>query len=164
MRNSRTREKGSTMVEFALAGVPAIFLMITALQMSLGMWAYHTLSYAAREGTRYAATKGPGCSYPGNSCSVTVADVARLVANASYGLQTSSLEVTLASDNGTITCNPVSNCYTSTTVWPPQSLTVGSYITVSAYYPMQVLCLPFGASLMMSSANLGASSRHPLTF
>ena len=72
MLRARKKETGSTTIEFALGGVSLLILVVSLVQMSLAMWSYHTLAYAVREGARYASTKGIGCTYTGNSCSVTV--------------------------------------------------------------------------------------------
>ena len=41
------------MVEFALAGTGTMLLFISTIQLSLGMWNYHTLAYGVHEATRY---------------------------------------------------------------------------------------------------------------
>ena len=48
-------QRGSAMVEFALAGVGSMILFISTVQLTIGMWNYHTLAYAVHEATRYAA-------------------------------------------------------------------------------------------------------------
>ena len=63
MRRKRSGEHGgSTFLEFVLVGVPVIFVMFSTFEMARGMWSYHSLAYAVREGTRYAIVHGASCS------------------------------------------------------------------------------------------------------
>ena len=57
-RAQRNLEKGSSMVEFALVGIPLIFILISIFEISRGMWMYETVAHAVREGARYAAVHG----------------------------------------------------------------------------------------------------------
>ena len=75
------------MIEFTLVGIPMIFLLISIFEISRAMWNYHTLAFAIREATRYAAVHGSGCSTdPHNSCQATVAQVAQRIQDAGIGL------------------------------------------------------------------------------
>ena len=50
----RNRERGTTLLEFTLVGIPLIFLLISTVEISRGMWQYHTLAHLphnARVGT-----------------------------------------------------------------------------------------------------------------
>ena len=129
------------MVEFAFAGIASMFLMISTVEVSRGMWNYHTLAYAVREGGRYASFHGKGCTNPGNSCSVTVGDIANQIANAAIGVDASQLNVTLTTPSGAATnCNPLNSCFTSAAVWPPSASNdnaPGGSITISAQYTFQ---------------------------
>src|SRR5438552_11806548 len=116
------RQRGSIMVEFALAGVASTVMLIATVQLAIGMWKYHTLAYAVHEGTRYVSVKGVGCTKIGYSCSVTVADIATHLKTLATGLPDSSFSVTLKTDSGVETsCSPLSSCSTNLTVWPPST-------------------------------------------
>ena len=57
-RNSGSRERGSELVEFAIV-LTALFLLIFGIMdFSRAMFAYHWVSYAAEEATRYASVHG----------------------------------------------------------------------------------------------------------
>jgi Flp pilus assembly protein TadG len=62
LRLSRRRgirgEHGATLLEFALVGI--LFMLLTAGMMELarGVWIYHSLAHAAREGARLAIVRG----------------------------------------------------------------------------------------------------------
>lgn len=164
-----SREKGGSLVEFAFAGIPLLLIIVAIMKISLAMWSYHTLAYAVREGARFAATKGQGCTYTGNTCSVTVAAVAQQIAGAGLGLAPSVLNVTLTSSNGAISCNPLNSCYSNATVWPPASAnTPGDLISVTGYYPSQTaltfLFLPYKRSMRTSAVTFAASSQQMIEF
>jgi len=168
MLRARKNETGATTIEFAFGGVSLLILVVSLVQMSLAMWSYHTLAYAVREGARYASTKGIGCTYTGNSCSVTVSNVAQKIAAAGIGLLPSQLSVTLTSSAGDVSCNPVSNCYSNTTVWPPSSPgsanQVGKPVKLTASYPVRVLFLPILGSLQTAAPTLQATSQQLILF
>ena len=66
----RRRQRGVAIVEFSLAGIGMIFLLICTFHLSFGMWNYHVLANATHEVSRYLSVKGVNCTKPGNSCSV----------------------------------------------------------------------------------------------
>jgi Flp pilus assembly protein TadG len=165
IRRAHRSEKGISILEFALVGIAVMLLMVSLVQMSLAMWNYHTLAYAVREAARYASTKGRGCTYSGNSCSVKVSDVAQRVAASGFGLAPAQLSVTLTSVAGNVTCNPVSNCYSNSTVWPPSSANkAGQTIAVAAYYPARIVFLPISGTLQIAALTLRASSQQLILF
>ncbi len=55
---ARGRRLGNATVEFTLVGIPLLCVLISTFEMARGMWLYHTLAYAVKEGTRYAAVRG----------------------------------------------------------------------------------------------------------
>jgi Flp pilus assembly protein TadG len=133
-----TLRKGNTMIEFCLAAIPGIFLLISSVQMSIGMWQYHTLAHAVRQGAQSVVTKGHGCTTGGNTCGTTVGTIASAIANEAVGIVPADLNVTLTTASGsTQTCNPVSVCFSSTTTWPPSTNSddlPGKAITIGAQY------------------------------
>jgi hypothetical protein len=107
------------------------------------MWLYQTLSYAAREGTRYAIVHGINCSRKGNTYCVTVSNVASVINNAAVGLDPNQMAVTLTPSQGSATTDTLANLMTSgtysSTAWPPSSPAganaVGQPVTISISYP-----------------------------
>ena len=57
-------QKGTTILEFAIVGL--VFFLLTAGLADIGraVWAYHSLSYAVREGARYAIVHGDRSNNP----------------------------------------------------------------------------------------------------
>jgi len=153
------------MIEFTLAGIASIFLMISTVEVSRGMWNYHTVAYAVREGARFASFHGAGCTLAGNTCSVTVGDIASQIASAGIGLDTGQLNVTLTTASGAATsCNPLSSCLADDTIWPPATNhdnAEGGSLTVSAQYNFQSALSGFwpgGGSAMFGAVSFPASS------
>jgi Flp pilus assembly protein TadG len=138
MRSRNRDRRGVAIVEFTLAGIALIFLTICTFHLSIAMWNYHTLTNAVHETTRYTSVKGVNCTKPGNTCKVTVGNITTKLSKLGIGLQKAHLNVTLTTDSGAQTsCAPISNCLTSSTVWPPGTNTdnaVGKKITISAIY------------------------------
>ncbi|MFL6463344.1 MAG: TadE/TadG family type IV pilus assembly protein [Bryobacteraceae bacterium] len=164
----RERQRGAVLIEFALTLIPLLMVFFGIIGMALTMWAYNTLSFAVREGARYAASKGQNCNTYGNNCAATVADIAQYIASAGVGLDPSQLNLTLTSAAGTVSCLPLQSCYSNSSIWPPPSANAPgtNYIDLSGSYPtplgLSLLFLPNTSST--SSLRLPASCRQPIQF
>jgi hypothetical protein len=55
---ARGRRRGNATIEFTLVGIPLLCVLISTFEMARGMWLYHTLAYAVKEGVRYAVVRG----------------------------------------------------------------------------------------------------------
>jgi Flp pilus assembly protein TadG len=168
-RRTGRKEKGSTLIEFTLVGIPLLLVFISLIEMCIAMWSYHTLAYALREGVRFASTKGQGCTYTGNTCSVTVGDITQQITTAGTGLVPGQLNVTFTSSAGNVSCSPITSCSSNTTVWPPSSGNLpGSVISVSGTYPVQtrlvLMFFPGAGASQMNSISLAASSQQIIQF
>jgi Flp pilus assembly protein TadG len=170
MRTNKT-QRGSTMLEFTLAGIPVLFLIICTVQLSLAMWNYHTLAYAVNQGVRYTALHGQGCWSNGNSCGATVGTIANQIAAAAIGVPSGQVNFTLTTASGqTTTCNPLSSCFSSSTAWPPATNSdnvPGKNVTVSAKYvfPFMLAMLWPGAGAMRTGTiALSASATQQILY
>lgn len=148
----RRGQGGSALVEFTMAGIACLALMICTVELSLAMWYYHTLAYAVHETNRYIVVHGRDCSLGGNSCTITVGNiVSKFEANA-IGIPLSTLNLTLTSQSGTVkSCSPVTNCAGDATQWPPDTNWDngrGNLSTVKAAYTsnLAIVSLWFGSS------------------
>lgn len=164
MTAARARSrKGAAMLEFTLVGIAMIFMLISFFEMARGMWTYHTLSYAVREGTRYASMHGKDCAAP-NSCSVTIGQITTMIKSAGPGLDPTTTTVTLTPANGSATSDTMSNLLTNTTTWPPSSANaVGQPVKIAVSYPFRTILAMFwvGAGQPVSDSqvfHLAASS------
>jgi hypothetical protein len=146
--NDRHR-RGSTLLETTLIGIPMIFVLISIFEMARGMWIYHSLAFAAKEGARYASVHGVNCSTPPNLCSVRVSDIAAKIRNSALGLDPAQMQARLcincgvnasgvSDDTGLQTINTL--LAQTATTWPNPAGTGGlmhSRITFTVQYPFR---------------------------
>jgi Flp pilus assembly protein TadG len=156
------------MVEFVLAGIPVIFVLISIFELSRGMWTYHTMAYAVREGVRYAAVHGKGCAAP-RACQVTIGQITTVIKRAGAGLPPSTTVVTLTPATGSASSDTMANQLASATVWPPTAANApGQNIKIKVTYPFRTFLAVFwtGAGGVNDSGvfNIGASSSAPIQF
>jgi hypothetical protein len=142
-KTRRQRQSGgNSLIEFTLIGIPVIFVLISAFGMCFSMWLYHSLSFAAKEGTRYAIVHGVNCSRNGNTYCVTVSNIATVINSAAPGLDPNQMTVTLTPSQGSATTDTLANLMTgstySSTNWPPASSganAIGQTVKISLSYP-----------------------------
>jgi Flp pilus assembly protein TadG len=134
----KRRRRGSTLVEFTLLGIPAIFLCVSVVSVSIDMWQFFTLSYAVEQTARYTALHGSTCSLSPNSCTITRANVATYFEGQAIALAAASTTMILNDGSGAITCNPVSSCPSSSSTFPSSgNNTPGTNnVTVTASYAL----------------------------
>lgn len=133
------------MLEFTFVGIPMLFVLISVFEISRGMWLYHTLAHAVKEGTRFAVVHGRDCELEPNACTVTVRDIALRIRADGVGLLPEDLNVTLSSEPNSplsvVDCRPLTQCLEgalSAQQWPQfPSNQPGMDLTVTATYPFQ---------------------------
>lgn len=86
MTRRNKSQRGSTLVEFTLVGIPLMFVLISIFEMARAMWTFTTVAHAVREGARYAVVHGLSCSTDPNQCATTRALVAGVIRDAGAGL------------------------------------------------------------------------------
>ena len=169
MNMNRTKKRrGSLMLEFALVGIPTIFLTISSAETALAMWQYHTLEECATAGARAVITHGADCA---GSCTVTVGNVITKIVSTGVGLDSSKLSVKLVSAStspaGT-TYSPASSYLSNSTTFPPAAdAAVGNDITVTVTYQVTdpfVMYWPGAGRMLGSAYTLGATSRQRIIF
>jgi hypothetical protein len=145
MRNvGRNRRRGSTALEFALVGIPIMFILFSLFEAARGMWTYQMLAYAIREGTRYAAMHGQGCASP-NTCQVTVGTIASYIQTAGPLIDPSST-LTFTPASGTPISGSITTLKSNTTTWPPSGANAeGQTVKISIKYPFQTTLALFWA-------------------
>jgi hypothetical protein len=92
MAARKSRQAGNAMIEFAFVGIPMIFVLISIFEMARGMWLYHTMAYAMKEGARFAIVHGNNCNAYPNKCTVTIQDIATRIRDAAVGIPASDLK------------------------------------------------------------------------
>ena len=118
------KRRGSAALEFALTGVPLIFVWISVVQMAVGMWHYHTMQYAMKITGEYLSMHGSDyCSTNAANCKIS--NIAQIFSTYAVGLPRSSVTLTFTPVNGydhtttgTATTCRLDNCLTNTTTWP----------------------------------------------
>lgn len=80
-------EDGASVVEMALASVVVMGMLIGVIYMSLGLYTFHYISDAAREGSRYAMVRGSASctNTPGlTNCNALNTQIQTYVQNLGY--------------------------------------------------------------------------------
>jgi Flp pilus assembly protein TadG len=94
-RRNRAGERGAELVEFALVLTALLMFLFGIMGFGHALYAYHFVSDAAREGTRYAMVRGSTCISGGKSCTAGTDDVSDYIANnAPPGIDPGALTVT----------------------------------------------------------------------
>ncbi len=171
----RKRQRGSSLLEFTLAGIPMIFVWISIVQIAIGMWRYHTLQFAVKQTGSYVAVHGSDCSLPGNSCAIQIQQAAQVLQSNAIGIPPDLISVTFQvyqPDHTTAYGSPVSctldNCLTNATVWPPAGWNDPGYdIEISATYNFQsmvAMFVPGKGGSAVAGQNLPAYTRQMILF
>jgi Flp pilus assembly protein TadG len=121
----RRKDRGSSLIEFTMVGIPLLFTLIATFELARGMWLYHTMAYALRDASRYAIVHGNNCYEAPNVCNKQVRDIARVIRDSGVGLMPADLTITMetaiggAVNAGSSVTNTLNNLLTSTAAWPP---------------------------------------------
>ena len=157
--------RGSTMMEFVMVATPLLFVIISLLWTCIGMWEYHTVSEAVNSTARSASVHGAGCA--GQTCATTVGSIAAMLAARAIGIPASQLNVTLTSQASTVTCDPVSSCYSNSAAWPSLSgnTALTTQITIAATYQFSsgVSLVGYGTQ-RVGAMTLGAKATEPVEY
>lgn len=120
MIEHRTNEKGSTLVEFALVFMLLMTMLLGIVEFSRALYAFHFVSSAARQATRWAAVNGADCGAPplgDNSCD-GVGGMNNGTASATDVQNYVTQLATAASIDTSATGCGGSACLTTTATWP----------------------------------------------
>lgn len=171
----RHNRRGSSIVEFALVGIPLMFVIVSVFEMSRGMWNYHTLQEAVKEGVRFEAVRGadlvlnsPACTANPDTCGASVNGVATALAGAAIGIPPQYWNATLIAGTTSFTCAPVSSCFGNTTQWPPTgSNTSGTPLEIFATYQFNsalAMFWPGSQPVTFSTVTLAADSQQAVVY
>lgn len=135
-------EEGSALLELALTSAILFSMIFGIMEMGLALYAFHFISNAAREGTRWAMVRGNTCT----GCVASVSDIQTHVKNLGFpGINPAYMTVNVtytAYPAGTL-CNPSATCNNP-----------GNQVTVVVQYsfPLSVPFVP-AESISMSSTS-----------
>jgi hypothetical protein len=144
-------------------------MLICLFEISRGLWAHHTLAYAVREGTRYAAMHGADCTANGNSCTVTIGNIVTYMQNAGGGFDPNNTTLTFTPQSGSAISDTMTNLATGTyssTQFPPSSASAqGNTVQISSKYKFTtVLAMLSLGSSAPGAFYLTASSKELIQF
>jgi hypothetical protein len=169
MTHTGNRRNGSATLEMTLVGIPLIFVLISTVEMARGMWIYHTLAYALREGTRYTIVHGVDCLTPPNHCAVTVHDIASVIQKAGVGLyDTEHFQIEMKSLSDDVSSTLTSALASRARFPSTGGDAIGAPITFRATYPFQSVIAMFwpgaGPGINFTSVTFPASSQENIQF
>ncbi|HKF52523.1 MAG TPA: TadE/TadG family type IV pilus assembly protein [Candidatus Acidoferrales bacterium] len=121
MRCGQTRERGSTLVEFALVFILFMTILLGIAGFGHALYAYHYVSSAARQATRWAIVNGADCTSD-NTCTAPASksDVQTFVQNVTpQGIDWSQVTVTTCGMSGDAECADSTLTACATTVNDP---------------------------------------------
>jgi Flp pilus assembly protein TadG len=130
-----TRERGSTLVEFALAVTALMTLIVGMIDIGRGLYTNHWVSNAARLATRYASVRGSAC--PAADCPATASSIQTYVRN--LGPELNQAQITV---NSQWITSPA--CYDGAQRGP------GCYVQVTVSYPFKFAAVPIVPSFTMT--------------
>jgi hypothetical protein len=151
-----------------MTGIPLIFMIISIVEISRGMWIYDTLANGVESTTRDIVVRGSDCSTYVSGCAQTVGGYAHLFNNWATGLDPSQLIVTFQSANHTVTCSPLNSCYANSTAWPPagdSAKNLDVWVTASMPFNSAIGMFMFGSTpVVFGRFNLSAKSHQQILF
>ena len=175
----RKFQRGAATVEMTLVGIPLIFTLISIFEISRGMWMYHTMVYAVKEGVRFASVHGLDCvNNPPtvlNNCSQSQAAIAEVIQQAGVGLSTTATTLTFCAP----AANPGNLCATGSTTcalnacsaagyWPPINFNgIGQTIEIDIKTPFRsalAMFWPGAHRVSFAETQLIASSSAQIQF
>ncbi len=149
-----SRRCGAAILEFAVVGSVALFLVFALIVGGMGVFRYDEVAHLAREGARYASTHGGKYSSDGMPKATGVpavstnSDLQTYLLTKAVGLDTSKLTVTVSwsAPSGMQPANIPSYMDTDPTLVPPGQKVVQNYVTVTVSYtwlPEMYIAGPF---------------------
>lgn len=133
------------MVEFSISASALLLIMFGILEFGRVMYTYHTVSNAARLGSRWAMVRGSQCSKL-DHCNATSSDVQTWVRSQVPMVDGNSLNVNASWSNST---DPSTDCAAGGTNVP------GHLVCVNVQYPFN-FAIPFVSS---SALTLSSTSK-----
>jgi Flp pilus assembly protein TadG len=139
-------EQGSAILESALSMIILLTFLFGIMETGLALFAYHFISHAARETTRYATVRGNSCTSFASACPATQNDIKIYATTLGYsGITTSDVAVSYSAYPTGVTCAPSATCNN-----PGNLVTV----TITYNFPFNVPFVPARTFAMTSSSSM----------
>jgi Flp pilus assembly protein TadG len=145
----RHSERGASIVEFSIAAAALLIVMFGIIEFGRAVYTYHTVSNAARLGSRWAIVRGSGCTAPLDHCNADSADIQAYVQSIVPLVDSGTLEVdaTWSTSN-----DPSVDCSTSDAA---DNDAPGHLVCVTVTYPFH-FAIPIVSSIPL---NLSSTSK-----
>lgn len=154
----RNRERGSSLVEFAFIVLLLMAMLLGIIDFCRAAYAYHFVSNAAREATRWASVNGADCKLDGscngtapmNNGPATIADIQNYVTSLTPpGIDSTKISTTVPpaiQANGPTVC---------TSTWDAPGCTVEVKVSYSFSFLFPIVYKPFSSTgtVMLSSSS-----------
>lgn len=128
----RRREAGQSLVEFALSVMVLLILLLGTMNLTYGVYCYHTISSAARDAVRFAIVRGPNSASP-----ATLEQIQQAAIRAAVGVSLTPDDVTAS--------------------WPANPRLPGKRdAKVTIAHPYQLLLMPITLTLTSTSQMLAS--------
>lgn len=124
----RFAQRGTSMVEFAIVATAFLLVMFGIIEFGRVLYTYHTVSNAARIGSRWAMVRGGGCSVL-DHCGAASSDIQTYIQSVVPMVDSNTLTVTGAWSS---TTDPNAACDQST---PTGNNGTGHVVCVTVSYP-----------------------------
>lgn len=153
-------EQGGTLVETAIAATLMLGVIFSFFEMFMAFYAYHYVSYAARDAARYAIVRGSDCATDSTTmtnCDVTQAELQSYVQGLNFpGINANDVSVTASwqtavyTETATSITTSWSSCTSSSgSGFPTGCDAPGNAVKVTVTYAFP-LNLPFFANQSLS--------------
>jgi Flp pilus assembly protein TadG len=149
---SRSSERGTALVEFALVSTAALTIILGILDFGRALYSFHLVSEVARQGARHAIVNGVASCAGGTPDPLQswVSSQAPLVGSGSLTVTTSCSNSTPCANASSTNCSNASNC---TAISAPYD-TAGCIVSVEVDYPFHFLVpLVSNLTLQMTSTS-----------
>lgn len=129
-------QRGSSMVEFAIAAGAILLVMFGIIEFGRALYYYHTVSNAARIGSRWAEVRGSGCTAPVDHCNATAEDIQNYITSTVPLIDGNNLTVNASWSTST---DPNVDCSSNS---PLGNNAPGHFVCVTVAYRFD-LAIPF---------------------
>lgn len=156
------REDGASLVETALSALIMVVVVFSLFELFLIFYTYHYVSYAAREGTRWAMVRGSDCANSASSpstmkCGAAGSDVQTYIQDLGFpGINASSLTATTTwlsakTVSTGVSATPVQTSWITCTTAPCNAPPNAVQVQVTYAFPLNVVVYKTTVNLTSTS-------------
>ncbi|MGH7662500.1 MAG: TadE/TadG family type IV pilus assembly protein [Vulcanimicrobiaceae bacterium] len=134
---SRSSQRGTALVEFAIVSTAALTIMLGILDFARALYSFHLVSEVARQGARHAIVSGVASCAGGSPDPLQswVSSQAPLVGSGSLTVTTTCSNSVACADASSTNCSNANNCTATSAPYDSQ----GCIVSVEVDYPFHFL-------------------------